>query len=193
MAKVRTWRFASPVSIVSITQATTVFLWTSNPAQRAKSTCILDFLSARLTTQGKSARGAKGIQVSSARSRVASWQQSALLDAPGSALVTHSRYQKASTSPRRFHSNYTPSASSSLRAFPTCGLAPHPFSSSSLRRSLIALGFTRNDGKAGGAGGRRALLPEREVPSHPFLFLCRRRRQNRHFGETKKPCIIPPI
>ena len=29
-----------------------------------------------------------------------------------------------------------------------------------------ACGFTRHDGKAGGAGGRLALLPEREMPSH---------------------------
>ena len=31
-----------------------------------------------------------------------------------------------------------------------------------------AIGFTRHMGKAGGAGGRRALLTEREVPSQPL-------------------------
>lgn len=44
---------------------------------------------------------------------------------------------------------------------------------------------TRNIGKAGGAGGRSALLPEREVSSHLFFLLCRRRRHNRQFGYTE--------
>src|SRR3989442_12823205 len=46
---------------------------------------------------------------------------------------------------------------------------------------------TRQNGKAGGAGGLAALLPEREVSSHPLPILLLRRRQNGPFGETKKP------
>ena len=52
-------------------------------------------------------------------------------------------------------------------------------SSSSLRRIIIALWFTRDAGKAGGAGGRLALLPEREMSSQPLSPLRRCRRQNR--------------
>src|SRR2546423_941453 len=42
--------------------------------------------------------------------------------------------------------------------------------------------------KAGGAGGRRALLPEREVSSQPLTPLRRHRRQNRENRRTEKPC-----
>src|SRR6266568_1664524 len=46
-------------------------------------------------------------------------------------------------------------------------------------------------GKAGGAGGRRALLPEREVSSHPLFSSCRRRRQNRKSRGCRRAASPP--
>src|SRR5262249_38652133 len=92
-----------------MTQATTVFLCTSNPAHRSLRTCICSFLPSILVERRKDTRGAKGTQVSYACSSLATWQQSALLDAPGSALDTDSEYQKISTSPRSFRLEYTSS------------------------------------------------------------------------------------
>ena len=51
------------------------------------------------------------------------------------------------------------------------------------------LRFSRNAGKAGGAGGRRALLPEREVFSQPLPPLPRRRRPN----GVKSRYVVPPF
>src|SRR5437588_8795188 len=55
-------------------------------------------------------------------------------------------------------------------------------------RPLRAFRFARDAGKAGGAGGRRALLPEREVSSQLLTPLRRRRRQNRKNRKTERPC-----
>lgn len=90
------------------------------------------------SSEWKAARGAKGRQVSSARSRVASWQQSALLDAPGSALRTNSAISK-SLDLTSLLSLIVYLIPLSPRSFSQQRAEAEPFSSSSLRRNIIAL------------------------------------------------------
>jgi len=112
VAKVRTCLVTCPSGEVSKTHATTVFLWTSNPQQRSKRTCIASLVLS--TGVGESNKWC-GIQHKfPVRARSEEWQQSSLLDAPGSASTSGSRHQKRSTSPRYFRCHSRPFSSASL-------------------------------------------------------------------------------